>query len=293
MRVAITGGSGFVGKALATYLIERGHEVILISRRPEPLDGATTSAGDLSDVDALAKAFQSCKAVAHCAGINRESGRQTFQSVHITGTANVVEACRLQGVSKLVFTSFLKARAGTKSGYHESKWRAEEIIRSSQLDFTILKPGVIFGKGDHMISHMTMALKLSPIFGLVGGDISLRPIALPDFIRALEGSLFDPRLSKNTFAVLGPEEIKLSEAARRVASAMHRPVLPMQMPLAFLYGLARIMECTMKEPLLSESQITMIAEGLSERLSENNELPDDLKPMLPFSRQILEKLLRN
>src|SRR5690606_9868647 len=120
MRVAITGGTGFVGRHLAARLTEA--DVSIVSRRTgTPID----------DVDALARAFDGCDAVAHCAGINREIGEQTFDRVHIQGTAAVIEAAQRAGVRKVVMLSFLRARPGSGSSYHESKWAAEEAIRAS------------------------------------------------------------------------------------------------------------------------------------------------------------------
>ena len=81
MRVAITGGTGFVGRNLA----ERLPDAVIVSRR---------SGVEIDDVDALAEAFAGCDAVAHCAGINREIGDQTFARVHVAGTRAVVEAIR-------------------------------------------------------------------------------------------------------------------------------------------------------------------------------------------------------
>lgn len=322
MRVAITGGRGFVGRDLASLLVAQGHQVVVISRSGankghnktvdahagaanqglnasvDVSEGSTAStavsnlSGDITDLPSLLRAFEGCDAVAHCAGINRELGTQTYNTVHVDGTRNVVEACLKQGVKKLAFTSFLKVRPNTGSAYHESKWQAEETIRQSSLDFTILKPGVICGRGDHMISHMAKALSISPVFGLIGSDVSLCPIVLADFTRVLSAAIFDSRLSSGTFAVLGGENLKLSEAARRVARVMRKPVLPIPMPANFLYVLARIMEKTMPEPLLSESQITMIKEGLADKLLMDADLPDDLKPSQPFSPEVIENALR-
>ncbi|WP_217180598.1 SDR family oxidoreductase [Streptomyces sp. AC495_CC817] len=118
MRIAITGGSGFVGRNLARRL----DDAVVISRR---------TGVDITDVDALAAAFRGCDAVAHCAGINRELGDQTFDRVHVEGTRAVVEAARRAGVTRIVMVSFLRARPDCGSGYHESKWAAEEIVRGS------------------------------------------------------------------------------------------------------------------------------------------------------------------
>src|SRR5262249_8560869 len=149
MKVAITGGTGFAGRHVARRLAGEGHEIVLIARgldRRDPavreLPRSTLVRTDLRSVDALRGAFAGGDAIVHCAGINRELGSQTFQHVHIDGTTNVVAAARRAGVRKLVLLSFLRARPDCGSAYHESKWAAEEIVRASGLDFTILKAGM-------------------------------------------------------------------------------------------------------------------------------------------------------
>jgi NADH dehydrogenase len=208
MKVAITGASGFVGTHLTRRLEPEGHELVLLSRQ----------VCDLSDVDLLTQLFTGCKTIAHCAGINREVGAQTYGRVHVEGTRNVVEAAKRAGVEKVVLLSFLRARPDCGSSYHESKWAAEEIVRNSGLDYTVLKAGVIFGHGDQMLDHLTHALHTFPVFATVGlKEKSIRPLAIEDLVHVMRAALIDRRMKRQTVAVLGPEEIYLSEAVRRVA----------------------------------------------------------------------------
>src|SRR6476619_5078965 len=100
MRIAITGAAGFVGTHLTHRLESEGHELVLISRRPRTDDNRAV-ADDLSDAGRLKELFRDCKVVAHCAGINREIGKQSYQRVHIDGTRNVVAAAKAAGVEKI------------------------------------------------------------------------------------------------------------------------------------------------------------------------------------------------
>ncbi|HEX7772565.1 MAG TPA: NAD-dependent epimerase/dehydratase family protein, partial [Pyrinomonadaceae bacterium] len=90
MRIAITGATGFVGSHLTTRLVSEGHEVVRLARRPRSGDDDIVISS-LDDVNQLSEAFTGCDAVAHCAGINREIGDQTYERVHVKGTRNVVE----------------------------------------------------------------------------------------------------------------------------------------------------------------------------------------------------------
>ncbi|MGF4018159.1 NAD(P)H-binding protein, partial [Staphylococcus aureus] len=128
--------------------------------------------------------------VAHCAGINRELGDQTFQRVHVDGTRAVVEAARRAGVKRIVMVSFLRARPDRGSPYHETKFAAEELVRGSGIEHTILKCGMIYGAGDHMIGHVTRAVRTFPIFATVGfRERNVRPIPVDDAVDVLIAAL--------------------------------------------------------------------------------------------------------
>ncbi|WP_336500240.1 NAD(P)H-binding protein [Microbacterium paraoxydans] len=269
MKVAITGGSGFVGRALA----DRLQEPVVISRR---------SGTDITDVDALTAAFAGCDAVAHCAGINREIGDQTFRRVHVEGTAAVVEAARRAGVRRLVMVSFLRARPDCGSGYHESKWEAEEIIRGSGLPHTILKSGMIYGPGDHMVDHVTRAVRTLPFFWTVGyRERTARPVPVDDaadvLVAALEGRIPEP-----TVAVMGADEVTLGEAIRRIARVAGRRPAFLPVPTWVVRVLAQLTEWTMVVPLVAKAQARMLAEGVSEPAPWAPEPPEGIRPSRPF-----------
>ncbi len=290
MKIAITGGTGFVGSHLAKRLLGEGHEVVLLARRPltTSADGDSFAPSfvscDLSDVNQLIEAFQGCDAIAHCAGINREVGRQTFHRVHVNATRNVIKAAKATGVSKIVLMSFLRARPDCDSPYHESKWAAEEIVRDSGLDYTVIKAGVVYGLGDHMLDHLSHALHTFPFFATVGcEDKTVRPLAIEDLVHVMRASLIDRRLKRQTIALLGPEEIYLTEAVRRVATVLERQPLMFPLPVWCHELMAQVFEATMKVPLASLAQIRILSEGVVEPASEVTPIPYDLVPTRRFT----------
>ncbi len=297
MRVAITGGTGFVGRHLARALVAKGHEVVLIARGQDVRDhsiyqlrGARFLQSDLSDSSLLAEALADCQAVMHCAGINREIGAQTYQRVHINGTEHVVEAARRAGVRKIVLLSFLRARPDCGSKYHESKWAAEEIVAASGLDYTIFKAGVIYGRGDHMLDHLSRALYTFPVFGLVGRKEKLiRPLAVGDLVATMIASLADARLSQKTVSITGPEAITLREAVQRVGRVIHKNPRYIRVPLAFQRVIAWAAEQTMKVPMLSSAQLRILSEGIVEAMPVCHALPADLLPVTAFAAEQIER----
>jgi NADH dehydrogenase len=297
VKIAITGGTGFVGRNAARSLAGEGHEVVLIARGMDRTDPGIRQLGrsqfvgiGLDDVDSLARAFAGAKVVVHCAGINRETGAQTFQRVHVEGTRHVVEAARRAGVDKIILISFLRARPDCGSGYHESKWAAEEIVRGSGLDYTVLKCGVIYGKGDHMLDHLSHGFYTFPIFAFVGfRDKPIQPNAVEDIVRIIKTAALNGALSRRTVAVLGPEEMTLRQAVRRVARVVGKHPLMFPMPVWFHYILGWFVERLMTVSLVSTAQVRMLSEGLAEPAPACDLVPADLAPRIPFNDEQIRK----
>lgn len=296
MKIAITGGTGFVGGHLSRRLLAEGHDVVLLSRTVSPTarlqNGSQTSGSeavtrvvsDLSDPIVLAAAFEGCDAVAHCAGINSELGEQTYKKVHIEGTRNVVEAAKRADVRRIALMSFLRARPDCGSPYHESKWAAEEIVRNSGLDYTIIKAGMVYGRGDHMLDHLSHAFYTLPILATVGfRQKAIRPLAIDDLVPVLYAAMVDGRLANQTIAITGAEELYLSDAAGRVAEVLGRRVWMFPAPLWFHYALARVCEFTMKVPLVARAQVRILSEGVVEPATACDPLPVDLQPRRRFT----------
>ena len=293
MKIAITGGTGFVGAHLAAQLAGEGHEIVIVSRGERRMQDGTNFehvVSSLAGSKVLAEAFAGCDAVAHCAGINRELGTQTFQRVHVEGTRNVVKAAQEAQVKKILLMSFLRARPNCDSPYHDSKWAAEEIVRDSGLDYTIIRAGMIYGRGDHMLDHLSHALYTFPFFALVGfKEKGIRPLAIEDLVAVLRAALIEKRLSHSTVALTGPEELYLSEAIRRVARVVGKKIPMLPAPVWFHELLARLWELTMKVPLAARAQVRILSEGVVAPALTCDSLPADLSPGLGFTDEQIRK----
>jgi NADH dehydrogenase len=151
---------------------------------------------------------------------------------------------------------------------------------------------MIYGRGDHMLDHLSHTLFTLPLFATVGWrEQPIRPVAIDDVTRIITAALTAGRLSRQTVFVLGPETLLLSEAVRRVASTLNRRVRIVPAPVVFHRILAAIFERTMAIPLVARSQVQMLGEGFLEAAPAAEALPDDLKPQLRFtSSQIRQGL---
>jgi uncharacterized protein YbjT (DUF2867 family) len=281
-RIAVTGATGFVGRHVVQRLEAAGHEVVSLSRRT----GTDLAAPDLR---ALQDALVGCDAVVHCAGINREIGTQTYDAIHVRGTQALVEASLAAGVGHISVLSFLRARPDGPTAYHRTKWAAEAIVRDSGIPYTVLKSGVIHGRGDHMLDHLSHALYSFPVFGLVGmREQPVRPVAVDDVARILEAAATgDERLRNQTIAVLGPDEMLLGEAVRRVADTIGRRPVYVRLPIVAHLAIAKVCEAVMRVPLISVAQVHILAEGVVEASPPAVEPPIDLMPQTPFSKEAI------
>jgi len=296
MKVAITGGTGFIGRHLAHDLVSRGYDVIVIARgqyirNTQPVAGARFIALDITDTGKLTEAFTGCEAVVHCAGTSIEEGQQTFQRLHVEGTRSAVTAAERASVKKFVLVSYLNVRPNVKSEYHTTKWQGEEIVRASKLNFTILKAGLVYGPGDHLIHNLSNLFRRMPVFAAVGlREKTVRIVAVEDLVEVIRASLEEDRFPRQTVAVLGPEEFPFSQAARRIAKAMGKPaLLVLPFPVFFHRILAFFSERFMPKPLITKSQVQMLADGISQPTPESVPLPNELKPKTLFTEEEIRK----
>lgn len=287
MKITLIGGTGFVGSHLAPKLLAQGHEVTVTGRgdREPPFQDPNLSFAKVSSSDgvSIVKAIKEADAVINCVGVNREVKGNTFDMAHITGTNNLLSAARQTGLKRLIHISFLRARAHMESPYHMTKWHAEEAIRKSDLDFTILKPGVIYGEGDQFLTNLKRTLNSFPFFGLVGfGSKPISPVYIDDLCEVILKCLDAEATFGKTYEVVGPEELTLSKVVDRTAQTID--LIPNKIPLpVFFHRIAALaMEKLMDPPLLTAAQVTMLSETLSEGTPECEKLPEEMRPQTPF-----------
>ena len=209
MRIAITGGTGFVGTHVARLLDRRGHEVVLVSREVQGRHRrgrCDVASADLVTGAGLADAFAGCDAVVHLAAIIVERGRQTFDSVNRLGTANAATAAAEAGVGHFVHLSAIGA--GTDPGYPylDSKWAGEQAVRISGVPYTVIRSSVIFGPGDGFFTKLaTLVRRVPPLSLPIAGDgrALFQPIAAADVARCIALAL-ERGPSRGVVSIGGP-----------------------------------------------------------------------------------------
>jgi uncharacterized protein YbjT (DUF2867 family) len=268
MRILVTGGSGVVGVGTVTELLKRGHEVRLLARHAEDdarqwPSGVTPIVGDVSDVASIRGAADGCDAVLHVAGIVEESPPNvTFRRVNVEGTANIVAEAERAGVRRFVFVSSLGAQEG-ESEYHRSKREAERLVERFAGNWTICRPGNVYGPGDGQISVMLRLVRgVSPLVPKIGsGDQTFQPIWWEDLAAALATVAERDDLAGQSLDLAGAEITSQNDLHVRMSRLTGRDVQSIPVPemLATL-GAKAISMVGWKIPL-GDAELQMLKEG--------------------------------
>jgi len=199
-----------MGTVVADYLLAEGHSVRVYSRRAtqahvspgiEPLDG------DIRDVNALAAALSGVDAVVHLVGILRETGPpQTFGGVFLEGTRAVIQAAGQAGVPRLIHVTGIGADPNSPDTFERTRGLAERETRESGLEWTILRPSVIFGVRGSMFDRIARSLKSTwPFAVMPRKDGVYQPIWRDDAAMCVAAALRDKALLGGTYELGGPD----------------------------------------------------------------------------------------
>jgi len=268
MRIFVAGGTGFVGEHLVAALREKGHEVgLLVHRRNSQTAGGIHQAeGDVTRLETFEQAVRGCDAVINLVGIIRESPSRgiTFERLHVQATANMLEATRMAGIRRYLQMSALGTRPDAVSRYHQTKFRAEELVRSSGLDYTILRPSLIYGPKDAFINMLAGHIRLGPVMPVIGsGSYRLQPIHADDVARCFALALGMPETIGGCYELCGNNRLSYVELLDAVASAMGKtaPFKP-RVPLGLMKMIIPVMQRMPQFPITMDQLQMLIEENI-------------------------------
>ncbi|SEJ07653.1 Nucleoside-diphosphate-sugar epimerase [Sphingomonas sp. OV641] len=235
MILALTGGTGFVGRATIETALAAGHQIRALTRRPQPdRDRVTWISGALDDVASLAALADGADAVIHIAGVVNAPDRAGFVAGNVEGTRAVVAAA---GTRRLVHVSSLSAREPDLSVYGWSKREAERIVAESDSDWTIVRPTGVYGPGDTELRDMFRLARFGLAFLPPPGRVSL--IHVEDLARLLVMLVQRPG-ARETFEVDDGRAMTHADLAAAIGRAVGRRVLPMHLPKPLMRVGARL-----------------------------------------------------
>ncbi len=265
MEIFLIGGTGFVGGHLRGILLEKGHAIRLLQHRRTSgaANGVQMVQGDVTRPETWAGALHGCDAAINLVGVIREFPDRgvTFDRLHVQATENVIRACRTAGVKRYLHMSALGARPGATSTYHKTKFRAEELVRASGLDFTIFRPSIIFGPKDEFVNMLAGYIRSYPAVPVIGnGNYRLQPIAADDVALCFAESLQMPETIGQTYELCGPDRLTYNEMLDIIGRTLGKDgVTKLRSPAGFVKLAARLLQGFSFFPITTD-QIAMLLE---------------------------------
>lgn len=249
MEILIAGGTGFIGRHLARELVDRDHEVTALARTPDPdvvPTAVETVEGDVTDPESLEPAFKGQDAVVNLVSLSPlfkpKGGDEQHDRIHRQGTKHCLAAAEDAGVSRFLQLSGLGADPDGPTHFIRAKGRAETLVTESTLDWTIIRPSVVFGEGDEFVGFTKRLKRMFapgvPLYPLPGGGDKTRfqPIHIGDLVGMLAASLEADEHIGQTYELGGPGVLTLREVTNLVYEAEGKSItiVPLPMPVAKL-----------------------------------------------------------
>ncbi|MDN3514519.1 MAG: complex I NDUFA9 subunit family protein [Candidatus Brocadia sp.] len=268
MRIFLTGSTGFVGKRILQDLLENKYQVRCLVRQGSEQKIADykdvdIAHGDITDAGSLDGKLAGCDAVINLVGIIREFPFKgiTFEKLHYEGTVNLVRAARAQGVMRFVQMSALGARRDGKTQYQQTKFRAEEFVRNSGLDYTAFRPSIIFGPEDKFVNQFARMLRVQQFVPVIGnGNYQMQPVAVENVSTGFVKSIEQKDAIGKTFDVGGPEKLDFNQIIDIISEVICVPSHKIHIPAFVMRLMAEMLDWLASFPVTTE-QITMLLEG--------------------------------
>jgi NADH dehydrogenase len=260
MRVLVTGASGFIGQSLVRRLLEKGHDVRALVRKP-PLTAATARleyvVGDMTDHASLDRACQGMEGVVHLACATGVADPKIVRAVNVDGTRALLDAAKKHGVRRFVFISTISAARRRRGPYGQTKREGEAMVAASGLEFVTLRPSLVYGSGNvGLFATLAAYLRSLPVVPVIGnGLIELDPVHIDDVNAVTEESLTRTDVVGRTYDVLGPEKVTFNDFLALVSRslAVKKPVFHIPGPIALL--MASMLGIVSKRPPVSVDNV--------------------------------------
>jgi NADH dehydrogenase len=291
LKVLVTGATGFVGPSVVSALVDAGHYVRVLERRP----GAWKQAGlpcqeavegDMTDPESLRRAVEGQDVVVHLVAIL--TGKpQDFVRVMEQGTRDLVAASQAAGVKRFVLMSALGTSEETKDlvPYYHAKWELEQAVKSSGLEHVILRPSFIFGRGGGALQQFLRIVRLAPVTPIVGpGTQRIQPIWIDDVAAYFAAAVDKPEAANRTFELGGPDVVTWNDFWSRAKRALGSRRPSVHLPFGLMRAQAAVLEKLPKAPV-TRDQLTMLAAG--DNVAANTDAVDTFGlPLVDLDEQL-------
>ena len=267
--ILVTGASGYVGNNLVRRLVKAGKPVRAMvghvekaKLRLSDIDSMVEIIqGDVTKPETLGKAMQGIDTVVHLVAIAIEKGNRTYEAINTQGTINVVDAAIAAGIKRFINMSQNGASPDIPYRFLRSKGIAQAYVAKSGLDWSAVKPSVIWGPQDEFANVQARLIKLTPIFFPIVGDgkATFQPVYVGDVVEAIARSIDDPSTIGQEYEVGGPEVLTYEEIVKRVLKALGTRRVLIKVPVPLLRPVVAIMQAVLPVPPATTTLLDLLA----------------------------------
>jgi NADH dehydrogenase len=296
--VLVTGAAGLVGIHTCRELSKKGWQVRALIRDPARAAMALGQlpvefrVGDIRDASTLRSSLSGCGAVVHLAAIAIERKGESYRESNTAATERLISAARAESVQRVIFMSQNGADSRSPYPFLHSKGVAQDSIKTSGLNWTILRPSVIFGPEDQFVNVLGRLIKLTPkVFPLPGGGSArFQPIAVDDVARVIRLSLEKKETVHQSYDLGGAIPLTLLQMTERILTAMGTQRRIVGVPLKALRPLVALAQRLLPNPPVTPSLLDLLS---LDNTVANNALTEQFKVVpIPFAADELQYLRR-
>lgn len=240
-KILVSGGTGFLGRAMTQKLLQKGKEVRILTRSQAKAKelfktSVEITEGEITKPETLPKALEGISVVIQCAqfpGHPVENPKKgwTYFEIDALGTENLAKASKQAGVNHFIYISGAGTNSKAKEPWFKAKWYAEQAIHGAGLPATILRPPLIYGPGDRSLNRLiTFLKKTHTCFLLGGGKNNVQPLFIQDFVEIVMGSLETAKEKDLLLDIAGPEIMSIKEMIKRTAKILNIPCFLIPVP---------------------------------------------------------------
>jgi uncharacterized protein YbjT (DUF2867 family) len=268
MKIFVTGATGFVGRHVTNDLLARGFAVHAGARDVAKVDRifgkrVIPVEVDFSDRNSINRALTSIRpdVVVHLIGIIVEipSKGITFDKVHFGIPMDLYEASKQAGVRKVVHMSALGVHPDAPSRYHKSKLRAEQVLRSSGMTYTIFRPSVIIGPEQKLLTDIKKITAMLPVVALpAGGSHLMQPVDVRDVACVFVSAVTNSKTDNKVYELCGPDVISLRKMLEATFAIWRKRVLYLSVPKSAMALAGKVAESIMENPPVTSDLMRMM-----------------------------------
>ena len=268
--ILITGATGYIGRHLVSRLAAQGERprcLVRDTRRAAeilPADKVELVQGDTTQPASLEAAMRGIDTIVHTAFItadHKQSTGNAYEVTNVQGTHNVIKAAKDAGVKRIIEMSGLGTRPDRPGSYMQGRYLAEQMLKESGLDWTIIQPSVLFGKNAPFIKGLSELINSSPIVPLIGGGkVLFQPIYVEDVVTVVMKVLQNPSgTTGRTYIIGGPAYYSFTQVIDLLLYAMHKTRIKAPAPTLLVGIGAAVMETVLPKPPLTKAAMTLFS----------------------------------